>query len=342
MKKILIDGSFVAKKITGVQRFNWCVMNELVKFKDIKWYIAISKDTDIHLLDGIDNIEIIQKGKKNNKYWQFITLTHIANKINAEVLCMSNFTPLFKKDYVVLHDVTAFDVEGNNDKIWSFFNRLFVKFRFNKHKQVFTVSNFSKERILYHFNKFDVNKITICGNGGDHWNKYESVKPKTFDESKYFLSVGSTTNNKNFKYIIKLAEKNPQYNFKIVGRVDDAVKEYLHRCKNVSFCGYLTNEELKYCYEHAEAFILPSTYEGFGLPPLEAVFCGCKCLCLSNIKVFKEIYQTSANYFDPYDYDNQIDLSNLNVISESERIRLTSTYTWKNTAKIIHDVIVKG
>lgn len=341
MKKILIDGSFVAKKVTGVQRFNWCVLNELVKFNDIEWYIAISLDTNIHLLDGIKNIKIIQKGKKNDKYWQFFTLAHIAKKIKAQTLCMSNFSPLFKKDFVVLHDVTAFDKQGNNDKIWAILNKMFIKFRFYKHKHIFTVSNFSKERIEYHFNKLDNNKVSVCYSGGNHWDKYENVKPKNFDDSKYFLSVGSTTNNKNFKYVVKLAERYSNLNFKIVGRVDDGVKQYLEKLKNVSFCGYLTNEELKYCYENAEAFILPSTYEGFGLPPLEAVYCGCKCLCLSNIQVFKEIYQNSANYFDPLDYNNLIDLNNLKQMSIDEHDRLINTFTWANVSKHIHDVIVK-
>lgn len=341
MKNILIDGSFVSKRVTGVQRFNWCTLEELVKYTDIKWYIAVSKDTDISKLKEINNLTIIQKGKKNNKYWQFFTLARIARRLHASVLSMSNFSPLFKKDYVVLHDVTAFEKEGNNDKLWAFLNRLFLRFRFNKHKTVFTVSEFSKNRIAHVFKKYNKDNIYVCYSGGDHWDNVVSKRPENFTDEPYVLSVGSTTNNKNFNYVIKLAEKYKDIKFKIVGRVNDETRNYLSKFGNVSFTGYVDNSELKYYYEHATTFILPSFYEGFGLPPLEAVYCGVKSICLSNIEVFKELYKTSANYFDPYDTVNLLDLYHIKDISNEERERLITTFNWYNVSETIHDVLIK-
>ena len=339
MKNILIDGSFVSKQVTGVQRFNWCVLEELVKYTDINWYIAISKDTDSSKLKSFKNITIIEKGKKNNKFWQFITLGRIARTINAEVLAMSNFSPLFKKDYVVLHDVTAFEKEGRNNKLWALKNRIFIRFRFKKHKAVFTVSNFSKDRIASVL-KYNKDNISVCYSGGDHWNNIESKRPANFKDVPYVLSVGSATANKNFKYVVELARKTKDINFVIIGRVSDETREVLSKLPNVIFTGYLDNSELKYYYEHALTFILPSTYEGFGLPPLEAVYCGVKSICLSNIKVFKELYKDAANYFDPNDYVNQIDLHNIKNITEKERDRLISTYNWENVSKTIHDGLI--
>lgn len=340
MKKIVIDGSFVSKNVTGVQRFNWEVLKTLVYFNDIEWYIAVSNDTDIKKLNGIPNLKIIQQGKKNNKRWQFFTLTKIAKKLHADVLCMSNFTPLFKKDYLVLHDVTFLDKEGNNRKLWAFAYKFFVSFRFNKHKHIFTVSEFSKERISYHYKKYPKNKITVVGSAGDHWNKIEEKKPSFItDDKEYFLSVGSTTPNKNFKYVIELAKKNNDKHFEIVGRIDENIKKYVGELSNVHFTGYVSNEELKWLYKNCQGFILPSTYEGFGLPPLEAIFCGCKSILLSDINVFKEIYKDAAIYFNPYDYENQIDLNNIKTISEVEKQRLMTTYTWLNVATKIYNVI---
>lgn len=340
MKNILIDGSFVEKNVTGVQRFCWEILKNIVKYEDIKFYILIPKSTDIKKLDGISNLEIIQEGKKNNKYFQFHTLSKVAKRLKADVLCMSNFTPMFKKDYLVLHDVTFLDKDGHNRFLWALAYRFFVGFRFNKHKNIMTVSEFSKSRIHYHYKKYDVNKIKVVGTGGDHFKYLNSKKPDVIkDNEKYYLSVGSTTPNKNFKYVIELAKRNPDKLFIITGRIDDNMKEYVNSLKNMRLSGYLENEELKYLYENCEAFILPSTYEGFGLPPLEAIFCGCKKICLSTIDVFKEVYGKSANYLDPNDYTNLIDLNNLKEISEEERKRLTETYNWENITKNVYEVI---
>ena len=139
MKNILIDGSFVEKNVTGVQRFCWEILKNIVKYEDMKFYILIPKSTDIKKLDGISNLEIIQEGKKNNKYFQFHTLSKVAKRLKADVLCMSNFTPMFKKDYLVLHDVTFLDKDGHNRFLWALAYRFFVGFRFNKHKYRITI-----------------------------------------------------------------------------------------------------------------------------------------------------------------------------------------------------------
>ena len=340
MRKIMIDGSFVGKNVTGVQRFNWEVLKQLVKYKDINWSIAISEDIDKTKLDGIDNLTIIQKGKKNNKFWQFFTLGKLAKKNHADLLCMSNFTPLFKKDYIVLHDVTYLDKTVKNKKLWRLAYQLFVKFHFKKHKHIFTVSNFSKERIKYHY-KVNDDKITVVGSAADHWADIEAKKPANINFENFFLSVGSTTPNKNFQYVIELAKKYKDKQFVVVGRIDDKMNELANGLDNVFFTGYMTNEELAWLYKNSNGFILPSLYEGFGLPPLEALYCGCKYLLLSDIQVFKEIYQKAANYLDPYDYKNLIDLDNLKEVSSEERERLLSTYTWHNTAKFIYEDIKK-
>ncbi|MDE5566473.1 MAG: glycosyltransferase, partial [Anaeroplasmataceae bacterium] len=98
---------------------------------------------------------------------------------------------------------------------------------------------------------------------------------------------------------------------------------------------YISNEELAYLYRNCQAFILPSFYEGFGLPPLEALFCGCKNLILSDIPVFREIYGEVANFFNPLDYENTFDLSTLKPVSEENIKKVLQKYTWENAAKKI-------
>ena len=63
--------------------------------------------------------------------------------------------------------------------------------------------------------------------------------------------------------------------------------------------GYVTNAELKALYQHAVALIYPSFYEGFGLPPIEAMACGCPAI-VSNTASLPEVCGDAALYFDPY------------------------------------------
>lgn len=336
MKSIIIDGRFIGQKVTGVQRFCWETLKELAKIDELNISVAVANDVNIDNFN-IPNVKIIRKGKKNNKFWQLFTLGKIAKKSKSSLLCMSNYSPFFKKDYLVLHDVTYLDKEGKNKRFWSFCLRFLIGFRINKHKKIFTVSEFSRQRILFHYRKLKPEQVSVVGNGSSHWQEICEQKPNLKNIENYFLSVGSTTNNKNFEYIISLAEHNPDKNFIVVGKVDGNYCEKTKNLNNIEFTGYISNENLCYLYKHCQGFILPSFYEGFGLPPLEALNCGCRCIVLSDIEVFHEIYGAVANFFNPYDYERTIDLDSLSQASESAVKELINKISWKNCAKIIYD-----
>ncbi len=336
MKKLLIDGSFVGKKITGVQRFNRETLCRLAEIPGLKLYLAVPKDTIFDDYEVPAGVEVVRYGKKNNKFWQLITLGRLARKMKMPLLCMSNFSPLFRKDYVVLHDVTYLDKEGRNARLWAFIYRVLVGFRFRRHKLIFTVSEFSRGRILYHYRRVKPAQVVVVGNGGDHWQRVGIRKPEIPGlDDRFYLAVGSTSANKNFDYVIRLAEKNPDKRFIVVGRIDGPYRERSERFPNITFPGYLGNEELKWLYLHTAGMIQPSFYEGFGLPALEALNCGCRYLALSNIPTFTEVYSSVANFLDPYDFENTIDLDALRPADEAAVAEVIAKYNWTNVANTI-------
>ena len=115
---------------------------------------------------------------------------------------------------------------------------------------------------------------------------------------------------------------------------------------NVHFIGYVSDEELVALYSKAECFVYPSLYEGFGIPPLEAIANNCPCI-LSNIEVFKEIYGERVLYCEK---DNPESLAE-QIKNKKELIKikninkdnfLMNKYSWNKTLEKILKVIDRG
>ena len=91
--------------------------------------------------------------------------------------------------------------------------------------------------------------------------------------------------------------------------------------------------------------VFPSFYEGFGLPPLEAMSCGCPVVA-SNIPVLKEVYDDSILYFDPYNIDSIKDTitkvlydKKLRKIMIEKGLKKTEKYSWEKSANKIFNLI---
>ena len=110
--------------------------------------------------------------------------------------------------------------------------------------------------------------------------------------------------------------------------------------KNAEFLGRVSDEELATLYKNAKAFIYPSLYEGFGLPPIEASHFGCPVI-LSDIPVLKEICRDSAIYFNPYSPQSIIEAVNkVNSLTCQQRAEMIAKadnnikrFTWDASAR---------
>ena len=126
--------------------------------------------------------------------------------------------------------------------------------------------------------------------------------------TKYFLYVGNAYPHKNIERLIDafalITPEFPEVKLLLVGKKNyfyDRLAEKVAKMqleKQIVFAGGVSDEELHALYTHAQALVLPSLMEGFGLPGLEAMQIGCLVLA-SDIPVFKEIYEDAAVYFDP-------------------------------------------
>ena len=180
--------------------------------------------------------------------------------------------------------------------------RLILKYCLVYSDYIITISKFIKDEIK---NKFNVSnsklKVFYCS-----INNQKEIK-KTY--KNFILSVGHYEKRKNYLNLVKsffYLKKKFKYSGKLIIVSNNFTKnnkviDYIKRKKLDNFVTIkkkTTNIELKKLYANADLFVFPSTYEGFGLPILEALMQNCNVLT-SNISVFKEILGSKFIYFKP-------------------------------------------
>ena len=175
------------------------------------------------------------------------------------------------------------------------------------------------------------------------WQHYERIKQDDsvlnklkLQKGEYLFSLGSAFPHKNLIWVIQAAIQNPQYKFVITG--SDRFSNYLenlniNNIKNIIYTGYLSDEEVKALMSECMAFIHPSFCEGFGIPPLEALSTGAKCI-VSSATCLPEIYEKSVIYIEPTNYS--IDIYDLlkRKVDKDEIIKILGKYSWKKSAEI--------
>jgi glycosyltransferase involved in cell wall biosynthesis len=222
--------------------------------------------------------------------------------------------PIFYKGklIVTIHDVFHLAmpqfVKGMHKQLYARFMFNMVKYKANK---IICVSNFTASE-LEKYVSIDKNKVEVVYNGIDkEWFNVNLEKP-VYDKP-YLLYVGNVKPHKNLVNLVKafelIKDKIP-HDLIIVGKKEGFItgdKNIFKLTKKMSdriiFTGYIDDNLLKQYYKQADLFIFPSLYEGFGLPPLEALATGTRVIC-SDILVLKEICKNMVDYFEPLDIES--------------------------------------
>ncbi len=249
-----------------------------------------------------------------------------------------------------IHDLVFFDVEGLVSPIGEFVRKLYYKRAIRKSSKVFTVSNFSKERIKHHFQT--EKEIVVVYNGVSATVKKHKVD--RVEKKDYFVYVGNIKRHKGLKALVDaycMAQNNGiTTKLLIVGNSesfrtsDGDVAGIINSNPDIEFTGWVTNEKLMQLIAEAKALVQPSLYEGFGIPPLEALCLGTNVI-LSDIPVFKEIYTGLPVTF--FETGNSFQLSEIllnytPVAYNEEQIRkeIDLRYSYQNAAQtILHTIL---
>ena len=236
-----------------------------------------------------------------------------------------NFIPVdsirARRIVTTVYDLSVFEhPEWHPVERVSFFEQNFFK-KIGRADIVTTISRFSKQRFLESQRDVpeDRVKVIYCGINHDVFRVLNSEDVERFRRKhqlpeNFVLFVGTLEPRKNLLYLLTAYERLPAdhrtaFPLVLVGDEGWGNKALLERIdklgRYVKRFGYIKSQaDLALMYNAASVFVFPSLYEGFGIPPLEAMACGTP-VCLSSIPVFHEIYgDKAAFYVDPFDPDS--------------------------------------
>lgn len=340
MKKIVINGRFLSQQITGVQRVAHELVREidnLVKEENIEVIVLAPKNIIYENL--YKNIKIKKVGFLKGHLWEQLELPFYTLKERGILLNLCNTAPIIKTGIVDIHDISFRVNTQFFSKKFSWYYRILIWILVRTSKKILTVSEFSKQEIMRYY-KVPKEKIKVVYNSWEHILRvnedFNILQRLNLEKKNFYLAVSSINPNKNFKYIIELAKLYPEKKFVIAGKKNIKVFGELgiESLKNLIWCGYVTDEELKVLYMTCKGFIYPSFYEGFGLPPLEAMGCGCEEIYVSNTSCLPEIFEESVIYLNPYKVEKILKKNKLNRKVEN----ILNKYSWKKNIKKLIEV----
>ena len=359
MRKIVINGErFVEDKYYGTVRYTYEILLALDKIVAPGSITVFTPKCELDQ-SQFQNIKLKKCGIISSKNSFIAALTRVCWKyILFSLYCFFtnsftvNTTPVWGFcgfDIIAIHDCTPemyYAKEHYDETINSWWKRLVRNEQkaAKKCKAVLTVSNSAKKDIVnvYHVPE---QKVKVVPNAWQHFTRFEEdnrvLAKYNLKKGSYFFSLGSRLPHKNIKWVTYAASKYPHYTFVVTGdhHVTTDTEFEGKNPGNMIFTGYLKDEEIKALMHHCKAFIQPSFYEGFGIPPLEAMSVGADCI-VSDIPVFREIYQDSVWYLDPYGYD-QIDLEKTMSETKESRELILNKYSWEESAKELLNLLQK-
>lgn len=358
--KIGIDGR-AAKwyRGTGIGTYTYQLITNLSKYDSSNQYLTfLPKNSDLKLGD---NFSIkYTSDSSNNSFWDNVKVPNLLNDFNMELYHVpQNGVGLSDNincpKTITLHDIIPLRMpETVSDRYLRIFNEEMPKI-LNNCDGIITVSEFSKLDIANEFN-FPLEKIFVTPLAAeDIYKPINRVYCKNVIKDKYRISdnfilyVGGYSPRKNIIGIMEsfsLLKDNLKKDLKIVitGKKGLSYERYKNRAielgisSSVIFTDFIPLKDLPLFYNACEFLIYPSFYEGFGLPPLEAMACGTPVIA-SNVTSVPEVCKNSAILVNPNDV-NELSYSMERVLTDSflkltmiERGLLTSNkYSWKNTA----------
>lgn len=322
----------------GLVRYARELLNALDPLLDESVNIILLVPPTAHDIPDYRNIKVVQKGSRGGIIWEQTTLRQFV-KMHKDNWCLNlcNVSPLFVQPGVtvildIMYKVNPSHYTTIRNRISRLWHCLQYAYITKHEKSIITISYFCKEEIEKHYPS-SKGKITVVPCSWQHVLRFrESIdwheKWPFLEDKKFYFSLATLSKNKNGSWILETAKINPKDVFAIGGKHYET--EYTEIPDNVHILGYISDEEACALMKHCRAFVFPSIYEGFGLPPLEALALGAEVIS-SNTTSLPEVLGNSVHYIDPF--DTKVDIEELMKKPVENRESDLDKFSWEKSAE---------
>lgn len=344
VKEIMIDCRTLEFNIRGIGFFLKSLLEELSKIDKInKYYLFINKKSNIKLeLILNKNFKFIDYNYPIGFSDIFIIPLIVNYIIKPDVVWFpaNNCSPFINKKIKVIstiHDIMFFtQTYPFFTKQWlgSMYRKLFTSIAIKRANYINTPTKYNIE-LISDFFQVEKNRFFYT---------YESIpQPKYIQDKnfknklkitkKYLYTIAGISPNKNLPNIVesfkKFNDKN-EYQLVITGTKNYSID------KDIIFTGYISNNTKHTLLENCELFLFLSRDEGFGIPPLEAIYHNCNLL-MTDIPIFRELYFDATNFTnkdDTFKIAEDIQKT-LNLPFVYDKNKVLKKFNWNDSAKIL-------
>ena len=373
MSNIGIDIRNIGKKRTGDEVVFFNLVKNLADIDTTNTYKLFTDITDAETLDKIkkdlgienkSNFETISLLTASKFTWNFWTLPRYLRKNPVNVYLTQYITPFFVPEEIkivtIIHDV-SFKVYRQFIRFSDlFFLDLLIPISFKRANKIIAVSQFTKDEIIKLY-KINPEKVDWIHNAvADDFLEQDLPEERLAYVSRkyelpqnFILYLGTLQPRKNIPTLIEAFATSKAKPLKLViaggkghnfdPKIDEMMEKYNLQDK-VIFPGFIDEEDKAAVMKAADIFCLPSFYEGFGIPILEAMSVGTPVVA-SDIPPHKEIAGYSALYFNPESPEELAKI--INMLSNDESLRQdlirkgleqVKKFSWAITARRIWEI----
>jgi glycosyltransferase involved in cell wall biosynthesis len=310
--RVLINGRYLTRPVTGVQRSATEIVRAIDRlittgeYPAPAWSFTILTPPAVRARPELAGVRYRAVGRTRGVLWEQLELPIYAR--HGVLLSFANVAPLAaRRQCVTIHDASVFAVPETYRAGFRLWYRFLIPALGRQADRILTDSRFSRDELV-RWARIPERKVVVIPLAGEH---ILSVPADTriLDRHRvgsrpYVLAVGSSGAHKNLAGIARAVELLQHHDFDLLvaGGSDKLIfaDRSFGSSTRIRHLGYVTDGQLRALYEQASCLIYPSLYEGFGLPPLEAMACGCPVIA-SNVASLPEVCGDAALYCNPHD-----------------------------------------